>query len=92
MSQIIEYPKALTLGDQVAIVDDAAGEEEARARGFRFWSDPPAAVESGEANQGAATAATDGETVESLRAKLDALGIDYHHRAGVDKLRALLPQ
>lgn len=28
--------------------------------------------------------------VEGLRAQLDALGIPYHHRAGADKLRALL--
>lgn len=33
-----------------------------------------------------------GDEVEALRAQLDALGISYHHRAGVDKLRALLPE
>jgi hypothetical protein len=30
------------------------------------------------------------ETVESLRAKLDAKGIPYHHKAGIDKLKSLL--
>ena len=30
------------------------------------------------------------DEVEGLRAQLAALGIPYHHRAGADKLRALL--
>ncbi len=30
--------------------------------------------------------------VDELRAQLDALGIPYHHRAGADKLRSLLPK
>ena len=34
-----EYPKHLTRGDDYRVVDDAAGEELARADGFRFWSD-----------------------------------------------------
>lgn len=34
-----EYPKHLTRGDQYRVVGDAAGEELARADGFRFWSD-----------------------------------------------------
>lgn len=32
-----------------------------------------------------------GETVESVRAKLDALGIEYDKRLGLSKLIALLP-
>jgi hypothetical protein len=32
------------------------------------------------------------DEVEALRAQLDALGIPYHHRAGADKLRSLLPK
>lgn len=35
--------------------------------------------------------AVEGETVESLRAKLDALGITYHPNAGLKKLLTLLP-
>ena len=35
-----EFPKALTRGDELRIVADSAGEEAARADGFRFWSDP----------------------------------------------------
>ncbi len=31
-----------------------------------------------------------GPTVDELRARLDALGIAYHHKAGVAKLTALL--
>lgn len=34
-----EYPKALTRGDDLRIVDDASQEAAARAEGFRFWSD-----------------------------------------------------
>lgn len=30
-------------------------------------------------------------TVESVRAQLDELGIPYHHKAGLEKLLALLP-
>lgn len=36
----------------------------------------------------------DGEAdpgIAELRAKLDGLGIKYHHKAGVEKLKALLP-
>ena len=32
------------------------------------------------------------ETLEDLRAQCDALGIKYHHRAGIDKLAALIEQ
>lgn len=31
-----------------------------------------------------------GEDIESLRAQLDARGIKYHPRAGIEKLKALL--
>lgn len=33
-----------------------------------------------------------GPTVEALRADLDALGVKYHHKAGVEKLSALLDE
>lgn len=32
------------------------------------------------------------DELADLRAQLDALGIPYHHRAGADKLRSLLPK
>jgi hypothetical protein len=33
-----------------------------------------------------------GDEVATLRSKLDELGIKYHHKAGAEKLRALLPE
>lgn len=37
-----EFPKALTRGDDFRVVADKAEEAEARAEGFRFWSDAEA--------------------------------------------------
>lgn len=31
-------------------------------------------------------------TVDTLRAHLDGLGIKYHHKAGLEKLKELLPK
>lgn len=33
-----------------------------------------------------------GDEVAEVRAQLDALGIAYHHRAGLAKLKSLLPE
>lgn len=33
-----------------------------------------------------------GPTAEELKADLDALGVEYHHRAGIPKLKALLEE
>jgi hypothetical protein len=32
------------------------------------------------------------DTVEGLRKQLDAKGIAYHHKAGIDKLKSLLTE
>lgn len=82
-----EYPKALYLGDECRIVDDAAGEAMARAEGFRFCSD----AEQQEASAAAADEAPAKPTVESVRAQLDAAGVEYDGRMGLKKLQALLP-
>ena len=78
-----EYPKALYLGgDQdgdYRIVKDAEQEAAARDAGFRVIGEAGPAP------------ADDAPTIESVRAKLDALGIDYDKRWGVSKLQALLP-
>lgn len=74
-----EFPKCLYRGDEPLIVANEHEEAAARSGGFRFWSDADAPAEAP-------------ETVESLRAKLDALGIKYDQRFGVAKLAALLPQ
>lgn len=82
-----EYPKALYLGDECRIVDDAAGEAVARAEGFRFCAD----AGQKEASAAAADEAPAGPTVEAVRAQLDAAGIEYDGRMGLKKLQALLP-
>lgn len=77
-----EFPKALYKdgqeGGELAVVQDAEQEAAKRAEGFAMI---------GEAAEGDG----EGETVESLRAKLDAAGIKYDKRTrDVAKLQALL--
>jgi hypothetical protein len=94
-----EFPKHLTRGEEYRVVDDADGEAAARADGFRFWSDPPE-VETktyADGTEAAGPGPLPDEspaepTVESVRAQLDAAGIDYDGRMGLKKLLALLPQ
>lgn len=92
-----EYPKHLTRGDEYRVVDDAAGEELARADGFRFWSDPVTETKTyADGTQATGPGPLPDEspaepTVESVRAQLDAAGIEYDGRMGLKKLQALLP-
>lgn len=79
-----EFPKALYKdgqeGGELAVVQDAEQEAAKRADGFAMIGE--AAEPEGDG---------DGETVESVRAKLDAAGIKYDKRIrDVAKLQALL--
>ena len=78
-----EFPKALYKdgqeGGELAVVQDAEQEAAKRAEGFAMIGEAPEGDGSG------------GETVESLRAKLDAAGIKYDKRTrDIAKLQALL--
>lgn len=78
-----EYPKALYMGGEPAgesaVVQDAEQEAAKREAGFRMIGEAAPSDESA-------------ETVETLRAELDAAGIEYDKRWGVAKLKAALPQ
>lgn len=73
------------------------GPDEVNSCNFHFvkgeWTEINAEAARRLANNNHFEVDTDGEagpTVESLRADCDALGIEYHHLAGVKKLTALL--
>lgn len=83
-----EYPKALYLRgwDDLSAsvtVQDAAGEADARAAGYRMLSD---------AGAGAALPAAEvpPDEREALLARAEALGVDVDRRWGVARLRAAL--
>lgn len=84
---MVEFPKALYRGDECLIVEDKDQEAAARVGGFRFWSDPD---DEERAPEQAPESSGDAVTVEGLRAMLDAAGIAYDRRWGVEKLQAAL--
>jgi hypothetical protein len=83
-----EYPKALYLRgwDDLSAsvtVQDASGEADARAAGYRMLSEPePAAA--------APVVETAADDREALLARAEALGVDVDKRWGVARLRAAL--
>jgi hypothetical protein len=92
------YPKAMHLPAPAvgfAVANDAQEFQSLVASGYvdsfaapQEAQPQPSAVanSSGFAPRGAAPS-----TVEEARAVLDGLGISYHHRAGLEKLLALIP-
>lgn len=88
-----KYPKWIYSREGARIVQD---ESECPETGWYdspafIPADEPAAEPAPEATPEAPEAHESAQTVEAVRAQLDALGIDYDRRWGLARLIALLP-
>lgn len=86
---------------RVRFIEDASPDDACVVFGLTFpvnqWVEVPASVFNRLSRNPAFEADTDGDgepgpTLEELRAKCDALGIHYHHKAGVKRLLELLSE